>query len=243
MNSGQHTQRPGIELPRAHHPARRAARRGLTAAAAGLALAAAMTTGPATAAPAPLHADAPGCMPAAPAQPNGMQWPAEPQLTIDTGQPYTATLATNCGAITVALSADKAPHTVNSFVFLADQHYFDNTKCHRLTTQGIFVLQCGDPTGTGTGGPGYHFADENLTGATYPAGTVAMANAGPNTNGSQFFLVYANSQLPPSYTPFGRIATGMDVLTNIAGAGTKDGSADGAPASDIVLTTVTTAQG
>ncbi|MFJ4654936.1 peptidylprolyl isomerase [Nocardia sp. NPDC088792] len=239
MNSGQHTQRPGTELPQAHH----SARRGLAAAAAGLALAAALTAGPATAAPAPLHTDAPGCMPAAPAQTNILQWASEPPMTIDTSKPYNANLGTNCGTITVALSADKAPHTVNSFVFLADQHYFDNTKCHRLTTQGIFVLQCGDPKGNGTGGPGYHIDDENLSGATYPAGTVAMANAGPNTNGSQFFLVYANSQLPPNYTPFGRITTGMDVLTNIAGAGTKDGSGDGAPASDIVLTAVTTAQG
>src|SRR5205085_1699124 len=107
----------------------------------------------------------------------------------------TAILTTNRGVITLRLDATAAPCTVNSFTFLASKHYFDSTSCHRLTTAGIFVLQCGDPTGTGAGGPGYRFADENLRGATYPAGTVAMANAGPGTNGSQFFLVYADTTL------------------------------------------------
>jgi len=152
-------------------------------------------------------------------------------------------LATNCGEIVVRLDAAEAPVTVNSFSFLAGKDYFDHTKCHRLTTEGIFVLQCGDPTGTGSGGPGYEFADENLTGATYPAGTVAMANAGPGTNGSQFFLVYKDSQLPPSYTPFGTVTKGMDTLLTIAAAGTEEGTPDGAPAAGVVLDAVTVTKG
>ncbi|MGW0249644.1 peptidylprolyl isomerase [Nocardia goodfellowii] len=174
-------------------------------------------------------------------QPNGKQWPAEPGMTIDPGANYTATLNTSCGAVTIALDAAKAPRTVNSFVFLANEAYFDHTRCHRLTTQGIFVLQCGDPTATGTGGPGYQIPDENLAGATYAAGTVAMANAGPNTNGSQFFLVTQDSQLPPNYTPFGKITAGMEKLTAVANGGTKDGTGDGAPAADMVIDSVAVA--
>jgi peptidyl-prolyl cis-trans isomerase B (cyclophilin B) len=143
---------------------------------------------------------------------------------------YTATLVTNCGTITMELDAAKAPHTVNSFAFLASKKYFDNTLCHRLTAYPtLSVLQCGDPTATGTGNPGYRFEDENLAGATYPKGTVAMANSGPNTNGSQFFLVYANSDLPPKYTPFGKVTSGMDVLEKIAAAGIAGNGQDGAP--------------
>jgi peptidyl-prolyl cis-trans isomerase B (cyclophilin B) len=123
---------------------------------------------------------------------------------------------------------------VNSFSFLAGKGFFDHTKCHRLVTSGIYVLQCGDPTGTGSGGPGYTIPDENLKdtslkGGTYPAGTVAMANTydastgkGRNTGGSQFFLVYQASQLPANYTPFGTIsASGMKVLKKIAAAGAQ----------------------
>ncbi|MET9284475.1 peptidylprolyl isomerase [Nocardia beijingensis] len=179
-----------------------------------------------------------GCGAPAAGQPNGKQWPAEPGMTIDTNAGYTATLATNCGAVTIALDASRAPRTVNSFVFLAGEQYFDHTKCHRITTEGIYVLQCGDPTATGMGGPGYQFPDENLAGATYPAGTIAMANAGPGTNGSQFFVVYRDAPLPPSYTPFGRVTAGMDVLTSIAAAGVKDGSSDGEPAAGVVLNSV-----
>ncbi|MFD0636922.1 peptidylprolyl isomerase [Catenulispora yoronensis] len=112
---------------------------------------------------------------------------------------------------------------------MAKKGYFDNTKCHRLTTQGIYVLQCGDPSATGSGGPGYQFQDENLTGATYPAGTIAMANAGPGTNGSQFFIVYKDTQLPASYTPWGKITGGLDVVTKIAAGGEDTGSGDGKP--------------
>ncbi len=146
-------------------------------------------------------------------------------------QPYTALLVTTQGLIGFAAETDAAPCTTNSFAFLAEHGYFNLTHCHRLTEQGIFVLQCGDPTGTGSGGPGYQYDDENLTGATYPAGTVAMANAGPNTNGSQFFICWKASPLPPLYTPFGKITTGTDVLQKIAAAGDdqQNGPGDGYP--------------
>jgi len=154
--------------------------------------------------------------------------------TFDAAQaakPYSATLITTQGAITFRALTDKAPCTTNSFRFLAERFYYNLTHCHRLTTQRIFVLQCGDPTGTGSGGPGYSFNDENLAGATYPAGTVAMANAGPNTNGSQFFFVTQDTTLRPNYTPFGVVTRGMDVLTKIAAGGEDDqnGPGDGYP--------------
>ncbi|GAA5052924.1 peptidylprolyl isomerase [Nocardia callitridis] len=186
--------------------------------------------------PAPAACAAPG-----PDQPNGKQWQQEPGNTIDPAVGYTSTLETNCGAITIELDAQRAPRTVNSFAFLSGEQYFDHTKCHRLTTEGIYVLQCGDPTASGTGTPGYQFPDENLEGAVYPAGTVAMANSGPDTNGSQFFLVFQDSPLPPSYTPFGHITGGLDVLQSIGAAGVRDGSGDGAPAADVVLDSVVTA--
>ncbi|MBY8883572.1 peptidylprolyl isomerase [Streptomyces sp. PTM05] len=145
----------------------------------------------------------------------------------EAAKPYTARLDTSQGPITVRAMTAQAPCTTFSFRFLAQRHYFDGTHCHRLTTQHIYVLQCGDPTGTGSGGPGYSFKDENLTGATYPAGTVAMANAGPNTNGSQFFFVWKDTQLPPDYTPFGTVTGGMDVLQRIARAGEDDQNAPG----------------
>ena len=149
----------------------------------------------------------------------------------------TAVLTTSVGDVTLSLNSAKAPCTVNSFTSLAKQKYFDGTSCHRLTTSGIYVLQCGDPSATGSGGPGYKFDDENLTGATYPAGTLAMANAGAGTNGSQFFLVYKDTQLPASYTPFGTITGGLDLLTKVAAGGsTPDG--DGKPKTPVTLTTV-----
>ncbi|MFC7897108.1 peptidylprolyl isomerase [Streptomyces sp. NPDC057381] len=155
-------------------------------------------------------------------------WEKEPAMTIDKSAKYTMKLATTCGDIDIALKAKAAPHTVNSFNFLAGKGYFDHTKCHRLTTEGIYVLQCGDPTAQGNGGPGYNIPDENLKDKSlkdnmYPAGTVAMANTGqPDSGGSQFFLVYQNSPLPPSYTPFGTISDeGMTVLKKIAAAGSQ----------------------
>jgi peptidyl-prolyl cis-trans isomerase B (cyclophilin B) len=144
------------------------------------------------------------------------------------------TLATSQGDLVVDLDAENAPCTVNSFLSLTGSGYYNNTPCHRLTTSGIFVLQCGDPSGNGDGGPGYRFSDENLpTGQhpAYPRGTVAMANAGPGTNGSQFFLVYADSDIDPNYSVFGTITGGLDVLDKVAKGGTDDttGSGDGHP--------------
>jgi peptidyl-prolyl cis-trans isomerase B (cyclophilin B) len=154
---------------------------------------------------------------------------------------YKATIATNQGQIVVNLDGAKAPCTVNSFIYLASKGYFDGTSCHRLTTSGIYVLQCGDPTATGAGGPGYEFGDENLSGATYPAGTVAMANAGPNTNGSQFFLVYKDTQLSPNYTPFGTIVSGLDVLNKVAAKGSDNSNnpGEGKPNSPVKISQVT----
>ncbi|MFC9929242.1 peptidylprolyl isomerase [Streptomyces sp. NPDC127190] len=175
-----------------------------------------------------------------------LSWKKEPAMTIDTSANYTLKLATTCGDIGVALKTAAAPHTVNSFDFLAGKGYFDHTKCHRLTTQGIYVLQCGDPQGTGMGGPGYTLPDENLKDKslakhTYPAGTVAMANTGQkHTGGSQFFLVYKDSPLPPSYTPFGTVdAAGMKVLQKIAAAGDSTGQGDGAPNATVVINKAT----
>jgi len=146
-------------------------------------------------------------------------------------KPYLALMHTTQGLIVVQALTAKAPCTTYSFRFLAQRNYFNGTHCHRLTLQGIFVLQCGDPTGTGSGGPGYRFNDENLAGATYPAGTVAMANAGPNTNGSQFFICWKDTQLPPLYSPWGRVIGGMSVLRKIAAAGddSQNGPGDGYP--------------
>lgn len=160
-------------------------------------------------------------------------------------------VVTTQGNIGLQLDNGKAPCTVNSFASLAGQNYFNDTPCHRLTSGGLSVLQCGDPTGQGTGGPGYKFADEYPTNqyqpdnpalkqpVVYPRGTLAMANAGPNTNGSQFFLVYQDSQLPPNYTVFGKIDdTGLATLDKIAAAGVAGGGGDGKPALDVQLKSV-----
>lgn len=151
-----------------------------------------------------------------------------------------AVIATSAGDVAITLDGDRTPCTVGSFVSLAEQGYFDDTQCHRLTTSGIFVLQCGDPTGTGTGGPGYSYADELDGTETYPAGTVAMANAGADTNGSQFFLVYDESPLPPAYTVFGQLdEAGLATVQAIGAAGTDTGAEDGAPAEAVTITGVT----
>lgn len=163
-----------------------------------------------------------------------------------------ATINTNRGVIGLQLDNQKAPCTVNNFTSLAQQGFYDATTCHRLTTSDeLGVLQCGDPTGTGTGGPGYRFPNEYPTNqyrltdpalnvpVVYPRGTLAMANAGPGTNGSQFFLVYRDSSLPPSYTAFGTIdQASLKVLDEIADGGVKDGGDDGAPAVDVTIRTV-----
>ncbi|ATL26313.1 peptidylprolyl isomerase [Streptomyces formicae] len=188
------------------------------------------------------------CAKAAPGKVKPLSFKKEPALTIDKSADYAMDLKTTCGDIGLDLDAAKAPHTVNSFNFLVNKGYLDHTKCHRLTTGGIYVLQCGDPKGTGEGGPGYSIPDENLKdkrlkGKVYPAGTVAMANqynaakkTGRDTGGSQFFLVYQDSQLPPDYTPFGTISeSGMKVLKKIAAAGESSGQGDGAPNATVVI--------
>jgi peptidyl-prolyl cis-trans isomerase B (cyclophilin B) len=149
-----------------------------------------------------------------------------PPSTAENTRPWYVTMVTNHGTIKLELDAAAAPCTVNSFVSLAKQGYYDDTPCHRLldaTEQNMTyaVLQCGDPSGTGTGGPGYSFADENLAGAKYLKGVVAMANAGPNTNGSQFFMMFKDSDFAPNYTPFGHILYGVDVIAEIAKGGTE----------------------
>jgi peptidyl-prolyl cis-trans isomerase B (cyclophilin B) len=152
--------------------------------------------------------------------------------------PKKFTLVTNCGNIVITTVGAKAPFAMTSIAALANGGYYDNSLCHRLTTQGLFVLQCGDPTATGRGGPQFTFPDENLpanTANNYPAGAVAMANSGPNTNGSQFFLVYANTTLAPSYTIWGTITSGLDIVKAIAKAGAAGGAPDGKPAKTIAI--------
>ncbi|MFF1747076.1 peptidylprolyl isomerase [Streptomyces mirabilis] len=159
-------------------------------------------------------------------------------------RPYTAKLVTNKGTITIEALTDKAPCTTNSFSFLARKGFYVGSKCHRLTTQQIFVLECGDPKGARKGDPGYFFADENLTGAVYPAGTVAMSKVIPGKNGSRFFISYADPQLrmPSAWTPFGRVVSGLSVLKEIAKGGTQNGLSDGRPKKDLVIKSVTVQQ-
>lgn len=185
-----------------------------------------------------------------------------PAATPDFTSSYQATINTNLGKLTFNLLNSKATCTVNSFVHLAQAGYFDNTQCHRLLTSGIYVLQCGDPYATagaklscsttskiGTGTPGYDFASENLTGAKYPTGTVAMANEGTATsNGSQFFIVYKdstsglNGSTGPSYTPFATVSSGLGIVQNVA----KDGyscqyaqAGGGVPKKKVIIDSVT----
>ena len=150
----------------------------------------------------------------------------------------TFTFETNCGNIVVTTVGAKAPITITQLSTLAKRGYFDNSLCHRLTTQGLYVLQCGDPTATGSGGPNFTYGDENLPTATvnnYPAGTVAMANSGPGTNGSQFFLVFADTTLGANYTIWGTITEGLDIVKAIAKAGVKGGGADGTPKQTVAI--------
>jgi peptidyl-prolyl cis-trans isomerase B (cyclophilin B) len=155
--------------------------------------------------------------------------------------PRTFTFVTNCGNIVVTTVGGKAPITLTQLSTLARGGYFNNTLCHRLTTKGLYVLQCGDPTATGAGGPNFTYRDENLPTESlnnYPAGTVAMANSGPGTNGSQFFLVFADTTLGANYTIWGTVTQGLDIVRAIAKAGVKGGGADGAPAQPIAINRV-----
>jgi peptidyl-prolyl cis-trans isomerase B (cyclophilin B) len=232
------------------------------------------TAAPNTSSAAASTTAAPGQLPPAPPLPAfklsdtvgaNCQYPATPQeqaakpvkpprtgkVPTDPAQ-VSASMATSQGNIGLMLANNESPCTVNSFASLIGQKYFDNTKCHRLTTsETLGVLQCGDPKGDGTGGPGYQFVNEYPTdqyppndpklreAVLYPRGTLAMANAGPGTNGSQFFLVYKDSQLPPQYTVFGTIQPdGLAVLDKIAKAGVNGGGEDGAPASEVTIKSI-----
>jgi peptidyl-prolyl cis-trans isomerase B (cyclophilin B) len=165
-----------------------------------------------------------------------------PNGKVATTGTVTLNVATTQGDMVFALDRAKAPCTVNSFTYLAGKKYFDNTPCHRLTTGANFgVLQCGDPGGTGSGGPGYSFKDELDKNGKYTKGVLAMANSGPNTNGSQFFIVYKDTQLAPNYTIFGTVTKGLDVVEKVAKGGTQSGQ-DGKPKTAISLKTITPAQ-
>ncbi|QXG75860.1 peptidylprolyl isomerase [Modestobacter sp. L9-4] len=156
----------------------------------------------------------------------------------------TLTMATSAGDIGLSLDQAKAPCASASFVHLASTGFFNGTPCHRETSsEGLKVLQCGDPTGQGTGGPGYSYPTQVTGDETYGRGTLAMANAGAGTDGSQFFLVYADSQLPPNYTVVGTIdEAGLGVLDQIAAKGIEGGATDGAPAEPVSITTMTVQQ-
>ena len=180
--------------------------------------AAATATAPDTAAAAVTTPTAPAgsCTDRAPdPPPDPKSYPAPPPQTIDTSHTYTATLATSCGDIVIALDPTEAPVTVNNFVFLARQGFYNGLTFHRVVAG--FVIQGGDPTGTGSGDAGYAFDDE-LPHDGYPTGSVAMANSGPNTNGSQFFIVTGDgSLLPNDYSRFGKVTSGLDVAKRIEG--------------------------
>lgn len=168
--------------------------------------------------------------------------PVDPPPTtgIETSGLATMTLQFTSGPMTITMDRGRAPCTVNSMVSLAQQGFFTGTRCHRLTDQGIFVLQCGDPTETGSGGPGYTVPDELTGSETYPPGTVAMANRGqPDTGGSQFFLVWQDTPLDPKYTVFGTLdAASLQLLTTIAAQGIKAGT-ESTPNADTTITEVT----
>jgi peptidyl-prolyl cis-trans isomerase B (cyclophilin B) len=173
--------------------------------------------------------------------PNGKDvgLPPDPARTPATGT-VDLVLKTSVGGITLTLDRAAAPCHVQSFEFLAGKKFFDNTKCHRLTSGTIYVLQCGDPSGTGSGGPSYQIKDENLAKASYVRGAVAMANAGANTNGSQFFIVYKDSTtLPKNYTVVGKVSQGLDVVDQVAKAGSDNanGQGDGAPKKAVTIQT------
>jgi cyclophilin family peptidyl-prolyl cis-trans isomerase len=174
-----------------------------------------------------------------------MQWTKPPVMAINPDKLYSATIKTSLGDIELQLFPDDAPNAVNSFIFLAQQGYYNNVKFHRIVKG--FVIQAGDPTGTGTGGPGYKFADERIS-RDYVEGTLAMANAGPNTNGSQFFITLANlsGRLPKSYTIFGLVTRGLDVVHKISDVpcrASHPGGEASSPATDVAINSITIEEG
>lgn len=168
---------------------------------------------------------------------SGKQYSSPPILTINTNKKYSAILATNKGKITIDLFANDTPNTVNNFVFLSKENFYKGTKFHRIIKD--FMIQGGDPKGDGTGGPGYTFVDEKIT-KDYKRGILAMANSGPNTNGSQFFIMHKDYDLPKNYVIFGQVVEGMDVVDKIAETKTVDNATEGnsKPTEDILLLSV-----
>ncbi len=161
------------------------------------------------------------------------QYASPPEMVIDPAKTYHATIETSAGTMTAELFASEAPRTVNNFVFLAREGFYDDVIFHRVISG--FMIQGGDPTGTGSGGPGYRFADEPVS-RQYLRGTLAMANAGPDTNGSQFFVMHADYPLPPNYTIFGKLSEGEAVVDAIAGAPT---GAQDRPVQPVAIKSVT----
>lgn len=179
--------------------------------------------------------------PALPTKP--LSFKQAPSRSLAQKSTWDATITTNCGVIDVRLDGAQAPQTVSSFLFLAKKGYFDNTPCHRLTTGGLYLLQCGDPTGTGGGSPGYGFGIENAPkDGDFPTGTVAMARANsPASNGSQFFIVYEDTKLPTTgggYSIFAKVTKGLDIVKALARAGVTGGGTDGAPTQPISILNV-----
>jgi peptidyl-prolyl cis-trans isomerase B (cyclophilin B) len=170
--------------------------------------------------------------------------PLEDEGDLQTTGTVDLAMDTTRGNLQIELDRAGAPCAVASFEHLAKAGFFDNTICHRLTTGSFGVLQCGDPTGSGTGGPGYHFNEEPPTGDDpYPAGAVAMANSGsPGSTGSQFFICYTScSSLPPDYSLVGKVTEGLEVVEEIGAAGTDNGTSDGAPAEEVMITSLAVA--
>jgi cyclophilin family peptidyl-prolyl cis-trans isomerase len=196
---------------------------------------------PSTIAPAAPLTGATPCPAADGSSPRTVAFAQAPPSCIDKTKTYTATVTTNKGAYTIALDPAAAPLTVNNFVVLARYHYFDSTICHRAIPQ--FAVQCGDPSGTGSGGPGYTFADELPAAGSYKVGSIALANSGPDTNGSQFFIITGanGAALAPNYTLFGQVTDGLDTTVKALDAlGNPDTAADGVPPLEqIVIESVT----
>lgn len=174
------------------------------------------------------------CPPAEGTEERTTSFESAPPMCLTPGVDYTAVITTDAGTVTVDLLEDKAPETVNNFVFLARNHYYDGITFHRVIPG--FMIQGGDPQGTGSGGPGYQFSDELPAAGEYEIGSVAMANAGPDTNGSQFFIVTGDAgvSLPPDYSLFGAVTEGMETVTAIE----TDGSAQGTPSTTHTIESV-----
>ena len=191
--------------------------------------------------PTPTAGTTVACGGTAPTAPKKQTFPKEPAVVVDAKKTYTAHMKTSCGEIVFDLFADKAPHTVNSFAFLAGKNFYDGTFCHRMTSSpGLTVLQCGDPEGTGAGGPGYTLPEENLKGAKYTRGLVAMAKTNaPHSTGSQFFLIDKDSDLPPDYTVVGKMTDdSLKVLDKILALGIETGT-DGPPKQKVYVESFT----